>query len=90
MKNTLDILRLISKGKVEPIREVYEKFNNETHDGKDMSEYSALLNSAIESILNVKEETDIDSLFSPGGTSILKNNIQGLEDFELLAFMIIK
>lgn len=90
VKNTLDILRLISKGKIEPIREVYEKFNNETHDGKDMSEYSALLNSAIESILNVKEETDIDSLFSPGGTSILKNNIQGLEDFELLAFMIIK
>lgn len=90
VKTTLDILRLISKGKNEPIREVYEKFNNETNDGRNMEEYSALLSASIESILNVKEESDIDSLFSAGGTTVLKNNIKGLEDFELIAFMVVK
>jgi hypothetical protein len=90
VKNTLDILRLISKGKSEPIREVYERFNSETSDGRDMSEYSALLSASIESILNLKDESEIDSLFSPGGTSFSKNNIKGLEDFELIAFLIIK
>jgi hypothetical protein len=55
-----------------------------------MDKYSDLLNKSIESILNVKEESDIDSLFSPGGTTALMNNIKGLEDFELIAFMVIK
>jgi hypothetical protein len=90
VKNTLDILRVISKGKDKPIREVYEVFNRVTEDGKKMENYSALLNSSIESILNVKDERDVDSLFSSGGTTALINNIKGLEDFELLAFVVVK
>lgn len=90
IKNTLDILRLISKGKDLPIRAVYEVFNNETEDGKRMGGYSALLNSSIESILNVKDEKDVDSLFASGGTTALVNNIKGLDDFELIAFTVIK
>jgi superfamily II DNA or RNA helicase len=90
VKNTLDILRVISKGKDKPIKEVYELFNKETQDGKNMDKYSGLLNSSIKSILNVKDESDVDSLFSAGGTSALVNNIKGLEDFELLTFIVVK
>jgi ribosomal protein S17E len=90
VKNTLDILRIISKGEKEPIKEVYELFNEETNDGKYMQNYSALLNKSIESILNVKDERDVDSLFSPGGTTALVNNIKGLEDFELITFIVVK
>ena len=90
VKNTLDILRIISKGEKEPIREVYEAFNSETDDGKKMDKYSALLNKSIESILNVKDESDVDSLFTAGGTSALLNTIKGLEDFELITFIVIK
>ena len=90
VKNTLDILRVISKGKDQPIREVYERFNQETEDGSKMESYSELLASGIESILNVKDESDVDSLFSTGGTTALVNNIKGLDDFELLAFVVIK
>ena len=90
VKNTLDILRIISKGEKEPIREVYETFNSETDDGKKMDKYSALLNSSIESILNVKDESDVDSLFTAGGTTALLNTIKGLEDFELITFIVIK
>lgn len=90
VKNTLDILRAISKGNDQPIREVYERFNQETEDGKKMGGYSALLGAGVESILNVKDESDVNSLFSTGGTTALVNSICGLDDFELLAFMVIQ
>lgn len=90
VKRTLDILRVISKGNKEPIKEVYELFNEETEDGKKMDKYSGLLNNSIKSILNIKEESDIDSLFSTGGTTALINEVKGLEDFELITFIVIK
>ena len=89
VKNTLDILRKISKGHIEPIKEAYMKFNDETDDGKDMKKYSELLNESIDSIINIKEESDIDSLFRSGGTTMLLNDIKGLEDFELISFMVV-
>lgn len=90
VKNTLDTLRILSKGKAEPLKEVYDLFNEETDDGKKMTKYSGLLNSSIASILNVKDESDVESLFSTGGTTALVNNIKGLEDFELITFTVIK
>jgi helicase domain protein len=89
VKNTLDIFRKITKNHLEPIKEAYMKFNDETNDGKDMKKYSKLLNESINSIINIKEESDIDSLFRSGGTTMLLNDIQGLEDFELISFMVI-
>jgi len=89
VKNTLDLLRFISKDRKEPIKEAFEKFNEDTNDGNSMEKYSSLLNKSIESIINVKEESDIDSLFRRGGTTMLQNDITGLEDFELIAFVVI-
>lgn len=54
-----------------------------------MKQYSNLLNTAIGSIVNIKEESDIDSLFKSGGTTMLFNDIKGLDDFELISFMVI-
>jgi len=90
VKETLDILRLISKEYPEPVRDVYQKFNDETNDGKNMEKYSSLLNKAIESIISVKNDRDVDSLFSPGGTTATANSIKGLKDFELLTFIVVK
>ena len=89
VKNTLDILRLICKDKSEPIKDAYEKFNQETNDGNDMNKYSELLNQSIDSIIHIKEESDIDSLFRRGGTTMLENDITGIDDFELIAFVAI-
>lgn len=89
VKNTLDILRSIAKGKHEPIPAVYELFNDETEDGKNMKKYSNLLGDAIESIIHVKDDSEVDSLFSRGGTTALATNIKGLEDFELITFMVV-
>jgi ribosomal protein S1 len=41
-------------------------------------------------VIDVKEESDIDSLFSAGGTSALMSNISGLDDFELICFLVVK
>lgn len=89
-KKLLDDIRLLCRGKAQPIEEVYEQFNRETDDGKNMSEMSELLSEAIDSIIDVKEESDIDSLFSAGGTSALMGQVSGLDDFELICFLVVK
>ena len=89
-KKLLDTVRLLCRGKKEPILSLCRKFNEETDDGRNMQEVSELLNGAINSIINVKEESDIDSLFSVGGTSALMSKINGLEDFELICFLVVK
>jgi len=89
-KKLLDTMRLSCRGKSEPIKAVYQKFNDETKDGKDMSEMSELLSDAITSIIDTKEESDIDSLFKAGGTSALMSAVSGLDDFELICFLVVK
>jgi predicted butyrate kinase (DUF1464 family) len=65
-------------------------FNQATKDGKKMDMYSMLLEETIRSIVQVKEENDLDSLFSSGGTTALIDSIKGLEDFELITFVVIR
>lgn len=89
-KKMLDKMRLICKGNTEPIKELYREFNKETKDGKNMSAVSKLLGNAISSIIQVKEESDIDSLFKAGGTTLGSNEIKGLDDFELITFLVVK
>lgn len=89
-KKLLDDVRLLCRGRSEPISEVYERFNRETDDGRNMADMSELLSEAINSIIDVKEENDIDSLFSAGGTSALMSAVSGLDDFELICFLVVK
>lgn len=89
-KKMLDNIRLLCRGKKEPIKELYQRFNEETDDGRDMTEMSELLSEAINSIIDCKEESDIDSLFSTGGTSALMSAVSGLDDFELICFLVVK
>lgn len=89
-KKMLDDIRLLCRGKKEPIKELCQRFNKETDDGRDMTEMSELLSEAINSIIDRKEESDIDSLFSAGGTSALMSAVSGLDDFELICFLVVK
>lgn len=89
-KKMLDDIRLLCRGKKEPIKELCRRFNEETDDGRDMSEMSELLSEAIHSIIDCKEESDIDSLFSAGGTSALMSAVSGWDDFELISFLVVK
>lgn len=89
-KKLLDDVRLLCRGKSEPVQDLCRKFNAETDDGRDMAELSELLSEAINSIIDTKEESDIDSLFSAGGTSALMSDVSGLDDFELICFLVVK
>ena len=89
-KQLLDDIRLLCRGKKEPIVDLCQKFNEETNDGKDMQELSNLLRETIHSIIDTKEESDIDSLFTVGGTSALISVVSGLDDFELISFLVVK
>lgn len=89
-KKLLDDIRLLCRGKKEPVKALCQRFNEETDDGKNMSEMSELLSEAINSIIDCKEESDIDSLFSAGGTSALLSTISGMDDFELICFLVVK
>ncbi|MEY8880329.1 helicase-related protein [Donghicola sp. XS_ASV15] len=90
VKRLLDLIRSSCKGRMEPIRDVCQVFNARTGDGRDMSRYSDLLSGAIRSMIEVKEDKDIDSLFGGGRTTALTHTIKGLDDFELIAFLVIE
>ena len=89
-KELLDKLRFVCKGKDTPDKKLCAVFNNKTNDGRNMEQYSKLLGDSINSIISVKDESDVDSLFSEGGTSALIHEIKGLNDFELICFLIVE
>ena len=88
-KKLLDTQRLLCRGQDKPIPQAYRVFNRRTKDGRSMGTVSRLLSEAIDSIVDAKAQSDIDSLFSPGGTTALLSQVSGLEDFELICFLAI-
>ncbi|WP_320035794.1 helicase-related protein [Halarcobacter sp.] len=89
-KKLLDLARNACKGTIEPIDKAYHTFNQQTNDGKDMSFYSDLLEKAIKSMIDINEDKDIDSLFTGGSTTALVNTIEGLDNFELINFIVVQ
>lgn len=89
-KDLLDRLRMLCKGKSEPIMELCRKFNGETRDGQRMGTYSRLLGDAIASIVKVKEQSDLFSFFEGDPNALFGNEVRGLDDFELICFLVIK
>jgi hypothetical protein len=89
-KQALDMLRAAARNRTEPDPALYEPFNRETEDGRRMEKYSDLLNDAIRSMIEVKEGRDIDSLFASGPTTALIGEVTGIDDFELIAFLVVR
>ena len=89
-KEMLDSFRLLCKGKKEPNKALCDAFNEETDDGRKMGKYSELLGDSISSIIEVKDESEMESFLSGKQMSFLSETINGLDDFELISFLIIK
>lgn len=89
-KKLLDKMRYACKDKTVPDKALCKQFNKETRDGKNMRHYSDLLQSAIESIITVKEESDIDDFLNGVQGNLFTGEIRGLDDFELICFLVIK
>jgi SNF2 family DNA or RNA helicase len=89
-KTILDIYKNLCMGNEEAIDEAVKLFEDETDNYANMSNYTTKLQTAVESIIGKKEESGMDSLFSRGGTTISSNAFSGLEDFELISYLVIK
>ena len=89
-KELLDKFRSLCKGKAEPDKELCKAFNSENKDGLKMQKYSELLGSAISSIITVKEESDIDSFLGGCQGELFTKEIRGLDDFELICFLVVR
>jgi len=90
VKRVLDLARAACRGRAEPVAPACSLFNQATDDGRDMRVYSALLDRAIRSIVDTQEEKDLDSLFTGARTTALTNTIAGLDDFELMSFLVVQ
>lgn len=88
-KETLDVMRHLAKGKFLPDKKLCDNFNKATRDGRNMEKISRLLEDSIMTIIEAKDNDDIDSFFSGGQTTFLSGGFSGLDDFELICFMVV-
>ena len=88
-KEMLDKMRLICRGRIDPCTELCRAFNKKTRDGRNMGEYSTLLGEVISSIVEVKEASDIDAFLGGEQISFVTSEIKGLDDFELICFLVV-
>ncbi len=86
-KQVLDRLKRLCIGRDLPDAEACATFDTSTRNGKDMSAVQNLLATAVESVVGKKEERAVASLFTPGGTHAMKDEFQGINDFEVVAFL---
>lgn len=89
-KDLLDKMRLICKSATSPDIALCRDFNKETRDGLRMEKYSELLGKTIQSIVSVKEQSDMDSFLEGFAGELFEERVSGLDDFELICFLIIK
>jgi len=89
-KKILDAMRMLCKGKNEPLEALCKDLSHETDDYHNMEPYSQLLKQSIGSIIQKEEEKDVMSLFTVGGTTALKDKLNGIEDFKLTSFLIVR
>jgi superfamily II DNA/RNA helicases, SNF2 family len=90
IKDLLDTLRFLCKNKKDTDKEAVKLFNKETKDGHKMNRYSELLSSTIKSIIEVKNENEIDAIISGKDFSFFAEQIDGLDDFELICFLVVE
>lgn len=89
-KKILDLYKVLCQGKTEPLDKLIKKFNKNTKNGSDMSDYTYLLEQAVYDIKGVVQQKGIQSLFQIGQSTLLDNSVSGLNDFELVSFLVVE
>ncbi len=88
-KTALDRLKRVCVGRDLPDAEACDRFDQTTKRGEDMAHARQLLAATVASVSGKKEERAVASLFTPGGTHALKGEFAGINDFEVVAFLVI-
>ncbi len=88
-KKILDLFKKLSVGRSLANDRTLAQFNATTRYGADMSKYQALLAKALAAITGKTEEQGVESLFQRGGTVLSKDSFKGIDDFEVIAYLVI-
>ena len=88
-KSILDRLKQLCIGKDMSDAIACARFDAATRQGEDMRAAQRLLAAAVSSIVGTGEERAIASLFSPGGTHAMAGEFAGMDDFEVVAFLVV-
>ncbi len=88
-KQLLDRLKRLCVGRDLPDARACAQYDQQTKFGEDMNVAQELLAKAITSIIGKREERAVESLFSSGGTHMLKGEFSGINDFEVIAFVVV-
>ena len=88
-KQILDRLKRLCVGRDLPDAAACGRFDKVTRQNEDMHTAQALLGAAVASIIGKSEERAVASLFSPGGTHVMVSEYPGINDFEVVAFLVV-
>jgi SNF2 family DNA or RNA helicase len=72
-----------------PDAAAYARFDKLTKNGAEMGQACAALAAAVTSIVGKTEEKSAASLFSLGGTTALPGEFRGVDDFEVVGFLVL-
>ena len=89
-KRVLDLMRHLCRGRSEPLADLCRRFNAETRDGRHMGTYSRLLGQAIASVVSVRAQSDVAAFLGGDPTALGGAELRGLDDFDLICFLVIK
>jgi hypothetical protein len=88
-KRILDRLKRLSLGRDLPDAGACASFDKSTRFGEDMKHAQRLLSASVASVVGKSEERAVASLFSPGGTHAIKGEFAGINDFEVVAYLVV-
>ena len=88
-KQILDRMKRLCSGRNLPDAGASARFDKATRRNQDMSDAQGLLASAVASIAGKSEERAVASLFSSGGTYAMASEFAGINDFEVVAFLVV-
>lgn len=88
-KRMLDWLKRLSLGRELPDAQACAAWDKTTRQGEDMRQAQQLLASAVASVAGKSAERAVASLFTPGGTHAMKGEFAGVNDFEVLAYLVV-
>jgi hypothetical protein len=83
------LLKKLSLGRSQPDESAVARFKIDTRNATDMGIYRALLAKAVAAITGKAEEKGVESLFQRGGTVLSKNSFKGIDDFEVVSYLVI-
>jgi hypothetical protein len=88
-KQLLDRLKRLCLGRDLPDAGACARFDRDSKQGDDMRAAQGLLAAAVASVVGKNKERAVASLFIPGGTHAMKGEFAGINDFEVLAYLVV-